>query len=257
MIDRQEIDPRRPLPGVMVTDVATEADADSAIAAGAFAISFATSDALTNHNAAEMAGQHPMRRLSAYVAAIAPRGLWRVLCTTRQAGEIADEIHAAGATAVHLPSTAGDRDRTIVRAAHPSVKIIQALDARNNRAIEFAQSIDRQVDAFLVDCAPRPAPTADPSTSLGARLAEAWARAKEISDSCASVTILAGELSRNNLEAALLAATPAGAAISIRTTPDMPSIERIQRPSTRAVGSPTRHVLVRSTAHPARQRSNA
>lgn len=201
--------------GVKVSGITSLDELRSSIAAGAFAVGFSAASEIPvpKLGGGASLSNERIRELSAFAKEAAPPGLWRVLITARTSGaSISDHIHETGVNAVRITKPCGPRDWTIIRAAHPSVKIIQELDPFEPELIAPAKQADPYVDALLLDCA------SDDGQVDGRQLGKAWQATREIASVCVAPIILAGNLSEETIEPAVSAARPDAVAVSIKTT---------------------------------------
>ncbi|MEO1015458.1 MAG: hypothetical protein AAFX08_09765 [Pseudomonadota bacterium] len=196
--------------GLKVSGVMSVDEAQAALDAGAFAIGLVALEGIPPARLG--AGGHlpddGIREICDHIAEADPR-VWATLVTSKRGGAaIADHIHRTHAGAVRIVGACEPRDWVIIRAAHPSVKIIQEIDPGAPDALEIARKADGHVDAILLDCGAR----GDDAASLCAD----WRSGRNIAASVATPIIVSGGLRPDNVDAAVEAVRPEGVAATIR-----------------------------------------
>ncbi len=194
--------------GLKISGVKTVEEAEAAMRAGAFAIGLISAEIdAPRLGAGGLMPDERIREICDYIRSVDP-GVWATLVTSRRGGAaIADHVHVTHANAVRIAGPCSPRDWVILRAAHPSVKIIQEIDPGADDALQLAQMADGHADALLLDCGARGADAAS--------LAADWRAGRVIAADCATPVILSGGLRAENVDAAVEAVRPEGVAATI------------------------------------------
>ncbi len=192
--------------GFKVCCIQSTAEADMAIAAGAFAIGLVGEmpdgpGALSDDRIAE---------ISAGVRRRYGDAIWRVLLTSRtNGGDVADHIHWTGVNAVQIVDHVDAKTWRVIRAAQPTTKIIQVVHVESDAALDYARYAEEFVDLILLDSG---TPSAiDGARSLGGTgRTHDWLISKQIVAEISRPVLLAGGLRPDNVAAAVATVAPHG-----------------------------------------------
>lgn len=197
--------------GFKVSGIRNAEEAHAAIGAGAFAVGLAAQ----NSNQSDTIPDSDIVHISQQVRAVHGNTVWRVLLTGEtHGGAIADHVHRTGVNTVQICNAVKPRDWTIIRAVHPSVRIIQTVHVASESAIETAREADQFADILLLDSSKASSYTGTSSSPEGASDMQGWSISRRIVEATRHPVLLAGALTASNIDQAIAHVRPAGVDIS-------------------------------------------
>jgi len=185
---------------VKVCCIATAAEADLAIAAGADALGLVSA-------MPSGPGPIPESDIAAIVRHVGTRAATVLLTSLQDVRGIADQLDRIRPTVVQLVDELPEQAYVALRASHPEVVLMQVIHVRDARSVEEATGIASFVDAILLDSG-NPAATVKELGGTG-RVHD-WAVSRAIRDAVPLPLFLAGGLRAANVGAAVATVRPFG-----------------------------------------------
>jgi phosphoribosylanthranilate isomerase len=190
-------------PGVVrvkICCIATDAEADLAIDAGADALGLVSAMPSGPGPIAEEAIESIIRGVGTRAAT--------VLLTSRQdAASIAAQLDRMHPTVAQLVDELTEREYVALRGSHPSVGLMQVIHVRGSDAVREALAVAPFVDALLLD-------SGNPGAAVkelgGTGRVHDWSISRDIRDAVRLPVFLAGGLHANNVAEALERVRPFG-----------------------------------------------
>lgn len=185
---------------VKVCCIASVEEAELALAAGADALGLVSA-------MPSGPGPIPESEIATIVRHVGDR-VATVLLTSRQdAASIGDQLDRIRPTVVQLVDELATSEYPALRAAHPSVALMQVIHVRGPASVADAVDVAPFVDAILLDSGD---PTAAVKELGGTGRVHDWAVSRAIRDAVAVPVFLAGGLRPGNVAEAISAVEPFG-----------------------------------------------
>lgn len=185
---------------VKVCCIASTEEADLALAAGAHALGLVSA-------MPSGPGPIPESDISAIVRHVGTRAATVLLTSRQDALGIGDQLDRIGPAVVQLVDELPTSEYTTLRAAHPSVAIMQVIHVRGPASVAEAIRVAPFVDAILLDSGN---PTAAVKELGGTGRVHDWAVSRAIRDAVPVPVFLAGGLRASNVAGAIDAVRPFG-----------------------------------------------
>ena len=185
---------------VKICCIATSAEADLAIAAGADALGLVSA-------MPSGPGPIPESDITSIVQYVGSRAATVLLTSRQDAATIADQLQRIRPTVVQLVDELEEREYERLRTSHPRVALMQVIHVRNGASVEEAQRVAPYVDAILLDSGN---PTAGVKELGGTGRIHDWSISRAICDSVHVPVFLAGGLRASNVAEAVAAVRPFG-----------------------------------------------
>lgn len=188
------------LPVVKVCCIASRAEAELAISAGASAVGLVSAmpsgpGVISDEAIAE-------------IAAIVPPPVATFLLTSRQeADAIVEQQHFCGTTTLQLVDHVAPDELRRLRRALPGIGIVQVIHVSGDESVEEAREVAPLVDALLLDSGNQKLPVKELG---GTGRTHDWALSRRIRDSVGRPVFLAGGLNAANVGDAIRAVAPFG-----------------------------------------------
>ena len=185
---------------VKICCIASNAEADLAIAAGADALGLVSA-------MPSGPGPIPESDIASIVQHVGSRAATVLLTSRQDAGTIADQLQRIRPTVVQLVDELGEREYETLRTSHPEVVLMQVIHVRNGASVGEAERIAPYVDAILLDSGN---PTAAVKELGGTGRIHDWSISRAIRDAVHVPVFLAGGLRASNVAEAVAAVRPFG-----------------------------------------------
>ena len=185
---------------VKICCIASNAEADLAIAAGADAVGLVSA-------MPSGPGPIPESDITSIVRFVGRRAATVLLTSRQDASSIADQLHRMRPTIVQLVDELAEREYVALRASNPEVALMQVIHVRDEVSVEEAQRVAPHVDAILLDSGN---PTAAVKELGGTGRVHDWSISRAIRDAVHVPIFLAGGLRASNVAAAVAAVRPYG-----------------------------------------------
>lgn len=195
-----------PLPGnraavrVKICCIATDAEADLAIAAGADALGLVSA-------MPSGPGPIPEPDITSIVRHVGDRAATVLLTSRQEASAITDQLDRIRPTIVQLVDELAEREYGALRTSHPQVALMQVIHVRDEASVAEAERVAPYVDAILLDSGN---PTAAVKELGGTGRVHDWSISRAICDSVHVPVFLAGGLRASNVAEAVAAVRPFG-----------------------------------------------
>lgn len=182
----------------------TPAEIDMAVAAGARAVGLVAD----MPNGPGILSDDKVKTLADHVRAAHGDAVWSVLLTSRiDPGEIADHIASTGVNTVQIVDHDGMAAIPEIRAAHPTVRVLQVVHVEDESAIDIASAAAGAADFILLDSGK---PSSAVKTFGGTGDTHDWTISRQIVEAVEKPVFLAGGLGPDNIRAAMAAVRPYG-----------------------------------------------
>jgi phosphoribosylanthranilate isomerase len=185
---------------VKVCCIATIEEADLAVAAGADALGLVSA-------MPSGPGPIPESEITTIVRHVGARAATVLLTSRQDAVGIGEQLGQIQPTVVQLVDALPPSEYPVLRAAHPSVVIMQVIHVRDPTSVAEAIRVAPFVDAILLDSGN---PTAAVKELGGTGRVHDWAVSRAIRDAIAIPVFLAGGLRPSNVADAVDAVRPFG-----------------------------------------------
>jgi len=185
---------------VKICCIASNAEADLAIAAGADALGLVSA-------MPSGPGPIPESDITSIVQHVGRRAATVLLTSRQDASTIADQLERIRPTVVQLVDELAEREYETLRASHPQVVLMQVIHVRNEASVDEAERVAPYVDAILLDSGN---PTAAVKELGGTGRFHDWSISRAIRDAVHVPVFLAGGLRASNVAEAVAAVRPFG-----------------------------------------------
>ena len=185
---------------VKVCCIASNAEADLAISAGADALGLVSA-------MPSGPGPLPESDIMSIVRHVQARAATVLLTSRQDAAGIGDQLARIHPSVVQLVDELSERDYVTLRTSHPDVVLMQVVHVRDARAVDEAVRVAPFVDAILLDSGN---PTAAVKELGGTGRVHDWAISRAIGDAIHLPLFLAGGLRASNVADAIAAVRPFG-----------------------------------------------
>lgn len=185
---------------VKICCIASNAEADLAIAAGADALGLVSA-------MPSGPGPIPESHITSIVRHVGDRAATVLLTSRQEASAIADQLHRIRPTIVQLVDELAEREYGALRTSHPEIALMQVIHVRHAASVEEARRIAPHVDAILLDSGN---PTAAVKELGGTGRIHDWSISRAIRDAVDVPVFLAGGLRASNVAEAMAAVRPFG-----------------------------------------------
>jgi phosphoribosylanthranilate isomerase len=185
---------------VKICCIASTAEADLAIAAGADALGLVSA-------MPSGPGPIPESDIADIVRHVGPRAATVLLTSRQDAAAIGMQLDRLRPTVVQLVDELTEREYVVLRASHPEVVLMQVIHVRTKASVDEAVRAASFVDAILLD-------SGNPSAAVkelgGTGRVHDWAISRAIRDAVHLPLFLAGGLRASNVAEAIAAVRPFG-----------------------------------------------
>ena len=185
---------------VKICCIATNGEADLAIAAGADALGLVSA-------MPSGPGPIPEEDIASIVRHVGARAATVLLTSRQDAAGIAHQLDRIRPTVVQLVDELHDREYEALRASHPEVVLMQVIHVREARSVDEAVRVARFVDAILLD-------SGNPAAAIkelgGTGRIHDWSISRAIREAVHLPLFLAGGLRAGNVRSAIAAVRPFG-----------------------------------------------
>lgn len=185
---------------VKICCIASNAEADLAIAAGADALGLVSA-------MPSGPGPIPESDITSIVQHVGGRAATVLLTSRQDASAIADQLRRIRPAVVQLVDELEERQYDALRVAHPEVLLMQVIHVRTAASVEEAERVAPYVDAILLDSGN---PTAVVKELGGTGRIHDWSISRAIRDTVQRPIFLAGGLRASNVAEAVAAVRPFG-----------------------------------------------
>lgn len=185
---------------VKICCIASNAEADLAIAAGADALGLVSA-------MPSGPGPIPESDITSIVQHVGRRAATVLLTSRQDASTIADQLERIRPTVVQLVDELAEREYETLRVSHPQVVLMQVIHVRNEASVNEAERVAPYVDAILLDSGN---PTAAVKELGGTGRIHDWSISRAIRDAVHVPVFLAGGLRASNVAEAVAAVRPFG-----------------------------------------------
>ena len=185
---------------VKICCIASNAEADLAIAAGADAVGLVSA-------MPSGPGPIPESDITSIVRHVGRRAATVLLTSRQDASSIAAQLHRMRPTIVQLVDELAEREYVALRASNPEVALMQVIHVRDEASVEEAQRVAPHVDAILLDSGN---PAAAVKELGGTGRIHDWSISRAIRDTVRVPIFLAGGLRASNVAEAVAAVRPFG-----------------------------------------------
>lgn len=185
---------------VKICCIASNAEADLAIAAGADALGLVSA-------MPSGPGPIPESDITSIVQHVGRRAATVLLTSRQDASTIADQLERIRPTVVQLVDELAEREYETLRTSHPQVVLMQVIHVRSGASVGEAERVAPYVDAILLDSGN---PTAAVKELGGTGRIHDWSISRAIRDAVHVPVFLAGGLRASNVAEAVAAVRPFG-----------------------------------------------
>jgi phosphoribosylanthranilate isomerase len=185
---------------VKICCIATDAEADLAIDAGADALGLVSA-------MPSGPGPIPEKAIESIVRGVGARAATVLLTSRQDAAGIGAQLDRIRPTVVQLVDELVEREYTALRASHPEVVLMQVIHVRGEQSVREAAAVTPFVDALLLDSGN---PTAMVKELGGTGRVHDWTISRAIRDESRLPVFLAGGLRASNVAEAIAVVQPFG-----------------------------------------------
>jgi phosphoribosylanthranilate isomerase len=185
---------------VKICCIATDAEADLAIDAGADALGLVSA-------MPSGPGPIPEDAIASIVRGVGARAATVLLTSRQDATGIGAQLDRIRPTVVQLVDELAEREYTALRANHPEVVLMQVVHVRGEQSVREAAAVTPFVDALLLDSGN---PTATVKELGGTGRVHDWSISRAIRDESRLPVFLAGGLRASNVAEAIAVVQPFG-----------------------------------------------
>ena len=149
-----------------------------------------------------------IRKIADHVFARYGGSIWTTLLTSRTDGAaIADHVADTGVNSVQIVDDPAPDAYSVIRRAHPQIRILQVIHVEDDGAIDTARRAAEDADIILLDSGK---PSAPERTLGGTGDVHDWSVSKQIVGAIKKPVFLAGGLNPDNVRDAVTAVRPYG-----------------------------------------------